>query len=115
MSPKLSVAVAQVQFDVPDAPAAGLSPLRCRIPTATAQDAVVMDFLEDDLHEAELALGEVVAYLARVEEALRDPRTGPVDLALLASARRPAERLDHLGATLDGLRRRLAQIASRLA
>jgi hypothetical protein len=87
--------------------------LRRRLAGATAQEAVVVDFLEDDLREAEAALGEVAGWLDSVADALHDARAGGHRYATLA-ARDPADAVEYLGQTLASVRRRLGQVASGL-
>jgi hypothetical protein len=87
--------------------------LRRRLAGATAQEAVVVDFLEDDLREAEAALAEIAGWVDAVADALHDARAGGQRYAALA-ARDPADAVDYLGATLTNVRRRLGQVASGL-
>jgi hypothetical protein len=75
---------------------------------------VVIDFLEDDLQEARAALGAVVRYLSEVEVALGDGRGGRDQILALALGRGPLERIEYLGGVVANLRRRLAQLSSRL-
>ncbi len=93
---------------------ASVAAFRRRLATAGAGDPVALDSLEDDLREAEAALGALRAWLTGVEEALRDPRSGRGDLFALAAGARPAERLEHLSEAAGGVRRRLAQLSARL-
>jgi hypothetical protein len=114
MSARHAVAWADAPFDLPRATPADLAALRRRLAGATAQEAVVLDFLEDDLHEAEAALGAVTDYLGAVEEALRDARAGRRDLLALAAGCGTGEKIEYLGAMVESVRRRLAQVAARL-
>jgi len=114
MRARQAVAWADAPFELPRATREDLAALRRRIAGATAAEAVILDFLEDDLREAEGALGEVTDYLGAVEEALRDPRAGRRDLLALAAGRGPVERIEYLAAMLESLRRRLGQVALRL-
>jgi hypothetical protein len=77
------------------------------------QDAVLLDFLEDDLRESRRALGEIESYLDRVDAALRDPAAARHPLLALAGYFRPAQEVEYLEATLGRLRRRLAQVSER--
>ncbi len=96
-------------------PAPDLAGLRNRVGEATERDAVVIDFLEDDLHEARAALGAVRRYLTEVEAALGDGRGGREQVLALALGGGPLERIEYLGGVVGNLRRRLAQLSSRLA
>jgi hypothetical protein len=93
-----------------------LEGLRRRLAGAggASQDAVILDFLEDELRESRRALGEISDYLDRVRAMLRDPMTARQQLHALASHFRPAQELEYLEATLGRLRRRLAQVSGRL-
>jgi hypothetical protein len=97
-------------------PAPSLDPLRHRFMRAGAAstEAVLVDFVEDDLRQAEGALGLVAAYAADVDVALRDPRTGRADLLALAQGDAVLRRIEELAETVASVRRRLAQIAARL-
>jgi hypothetical protein len=79
-----------------------------------SRDAVILDFLEDELLESQRALGEIEDYLARVGAVLREPRDSRSELFALAASLQPVRELEYLEATLNGLRRRLAQVAGRL-
>jgi len=114
MRARHAVAWAEGPFDLPRATAADLALLRRRLSGATAQESVVLDFLEDDLREAEAALGAVTDYLGGVEEALRDSRAGRRDLLALAVGGGTAEKIEYLGAMVASVRRRLVQVAARL-
>jgi hypothetical protein len=108
-----AVAVAEV------APAAGgregILGLRDRLGEPTERDAVVIDFLEDDLHEARSALSAVDRYLDEVEATLGDGGGGRDEVLALALGRGPFERIEYLAGVVGNLRRRLAQVSSRLA
>ncbi len=95
-------------------PAPDLAGLRSRVGEATERDAVVIDFLEDDLHEARAALGVIGRYLSEVEAALGDGRGGREQVLALALGRGPLERIEYLGGVVSNLRRRLAQLSGRL-
>lgn len=114
MRTRHAVAWAEAPFELPRATAADLMALRRRLRGATAQEAVALDFLEDDLREAEAALGAVTDWLGGVEEALRDPRAGRRDLLALAIGGGPLEKIEYLGAMVASVRRRLGQVAGRL-
>ena len=81
---------------------------------AAAREQVAVDFLEDDLLEAEAALDAVTRYVAEVGTALRLARGGRRVLMSLARDERAVDELDHLQGTIAGLRRRLVQIGVRL-
>ena len=93
--------------------AADLAGLRRRLRDATAREAVAVDFLEDDVREAEAALGEVAGWLDAVRDVLHDPRAGAERLSAVA-AHDPSPRVDDLEGALASLRRRLAQVAAGL-
>lgn len=114
MRAKQAIAWADAPFELPRATHADLAPLRRRLATATSQDAVAVDALEDDLREAEAALGAVTDWLGAVEEALRDPRVGRRDLLAMALGGSPVERIEYLGSAVQNIRRRLAQVGTRL-
>lgn len=80
-----------------------------------SRDAVLLDFLEDELGEARRSLGALERYLARVGGVLRDPANGRHQLLALASTTEPAKEIDYLEATLNRLHRRLEQVAARVA
>ncbi|HET6921605.1 MAG TPA: hypothetical protein VFI16_00525 [Anaeromyxobacteraceae bacterium] len=96
------------------APPADLAQLRQRLPPESDRDAVVLDFLEDDLAEARGTLAEVSSYLAEVEAALGDAGAGRDRLLGLALGRGPLERIEYLSGVLQNLRRRLVQVSSRM-
>ncbi len=108
------VAWARAPVELPRATHADLASLRRRLLAATTQDAVAVDALEDDLREAEAALGAVTDWLGAVEEGLRDPRVGKRDLLAMALGGSPVERIEYLGSTVQAIRRRLAQVSARL-
>jgi hypothetical protein len=91
-----------------------LAALRRRLAGATAREAVIVDFLEDDLRETEAALGEVAGWLDAVLDALADPRAGRERYAAIV-ARDPSEAVEYLGSTLASVRRRVAQVSAGLA
>jgi hypothetical protein len=113
MRARLSVARAEPPFELPRATHADLASLRRRIAGPMAHTAVAVDFLEDDLREAEGALGAVTDWLGAVEEALRDPRVGRRDLSAMLGGD-ALTRVEDLSAAMEGIRRRLAEVAERL-
>ena len=94
---------------------ADLAGLRRRLRPASDRDAVVLDFLEDDLGEIRGSLAEVSHYLSDVEEALGDPEADRDRLLGLALGRGPLERLEYLSGVVQNLRRRLVQVSARMA
>ncbi len=106
----MAVALREVE---PNAPAE-LAELRRRWPPRSDRDAVVLDFLEDDLAEARGSLAAVSRYVADVEEALGDAATDRDRLLGLALGRAPLEQLDYASGVLQSLRRRLVQVSSRM-
>ena len=112
MSARAAVAWSEPPFELPRATAADLASLRRRLGLPGAREAVAVDFLEDDLREAEVALGAVAGWLGAVEEALRDPRVGRRELAILSSSAGPAARIEHFCAVAESIHRRLAQLAA---
>ncbi len=109
---RLAVALAEA----PRTAAADLDSLRRRLADAgaAAREAVLVDFLEDDLRVAAGVLGTVTQYVEGIETALRDPSAGRRDLLVFARGGQPAEQIELLQTTVASLRRRLAQIAVRL-
>lgn len=112
MTRRTAVALAAIATE-PD-PAPDLTRLRSRVGEATERDAVVIDFLEDDLLEARAALRAVGSYLSEVEAVLGDGAGGRERILALALGGGPPERIEYLGGVVGGLRRRLAQLSSRL-
>jgi hypothetical protein len=92
----------------------GLDPLRRRLAGATAREAVLVDFLEDDLREAEAAVADVAAWLRSVGERVRDPAVSRHDLMGVAARSQGADEVEYLGAVLANVRRRVAQVAVSL-
>jgi hypothetical protein len=88
--------------------------LRSRLAGSTAREHVVLDFLEDDLHEVRSALAAVVAYVANVEAALADGEPSQQRFLSLALGGKPGERIEELAAAVASVRRRLAQVAARM-
>jgi hypothetical protein len=90
-----------------------LPALRARLGGAD-REAVLVDFLEDDLREAQQAMAAVAGHLAAVTEALSDPRLGRERLVQMALDGEPLDRLDYLSVVLVNLRKRMAQVAGKL-
>ena len=112
MRARTAVAQADAPVDLPRATHADLAALRRRLGLPTAREAVALDFLEDDLREAEQALGAVTDWLGAVEEALRDPAAGRRELLAISRGEGPVGRLEYLAAMADSIRRRIAQVAA---
>ncbi|HEU4382784.1 MAG TPA: hypothetical protein VFR85_04695 [Anaeromyxobacteraceae bacterium] len=93
---------------------ADLAGLRRRFPAQGDRDAVVLDFLEDDLAETRGSLSEVSRYLDDVEAALGDAGTDRGRLLGLALGRGPLEQLEYLSGVVQNLRRRLVQVSARM-
>jgi hypothetical protein len=92
-----------------------LDPLRRRLASATAREAVLVDFLEDDLREAEAAVAELAGWLSAVSSSVRDPGVSRHDLMVLAARSQGADGAEYLGSVLGSVRRRIAQVAVSLA
>lgn len=103
------------RLPVPAQRADDLDPLRRRLAGATAREAVLVDFLEDDLREAEAAVAELGAWLSAVSSSVRDPRVSRHELMALAARAQGADGAEYLGAVLGSVRRRIAQVAVSLA
>ncbi len=88
--------------------------LRRRLAGTTARDHAVLDYLEGELCEARAAVVALEAYLASVDGALADEAPSAERLDALARATDPAERVERLKAVLQGVRRRLWQVAARM-
>jgi len=95
----------------------GLASLRRRLARsgASAAEAVLLDFLEDDLHEARDLIATLSEYVASAAERLCDPTAAKADVLALAMQGEAQDGVEELGRTLGSLRRRLALIANRLA
>lgn len=106
----MAVAVSEARPEAPAAP----SGLRRRLQPQGDRDAVVLDFLEDDLAEAGNALAAVSGYLAEVEAALEDAAADRERLLGLALGRGPLEQLEYAAGVVQNLRRRLVQVSSLL-
>jgi hypothetical protein len=96
------------------APSRDLDPLRRRLAGATAREAVLVDFLEDDLREAEAAVAELAEWLAAVGARVRDPEVTRHDLMALAARSQGSDGTEYLGGVLANVRRRIAQVAISL-
>jgi len=88
--------------------------LRSRLAGSTAREHVVLDFLDDDLREVRSALAAVAAYVANVEAALGDGDPSQQRLLALALGGKPADRIEELASAVASVRRRLAQLATRM-
>ncbi len=113
MTRRTAVALATTPTELAAQAAPDLAGLRGRVGEATERDAVIIDFLEDDLHEARAALGAVGRYLSEVAAALGGGG-GREQVLALALGRGPLERIEYLGGVVGNLRRRLAQVSGRL-
>ena len=91
-----------------------LEELRRRLPPESDKDAVVLDFLEDDLREAGEALAAVASYVDEVERALGGTAARKEEVLALAAGRGPLEQVEYLAGVLQTLRRRLVQVSARL-
>jgi hypothetical protein len=91
-----------------------LDPLRRRLAGATAREAVLVDFLEDDLREAEAAVAELADWLGAVGASVRDPDVTRHDLMALAARSQGSDGAEYLGDVLANVRRRIAQVAISL-
>jgi hypothetical protein len=112
---KRSVAVATVESPAAeDAATADLAPLRRRLAGATAREAVLVDFLEDDLREADAAVAEFAEWLSAVGASVRDPRVSRHELMALAARSQGADGAEYLSSVLASVRRRIAQVAVSL-
>ena len=80
---------------------------------AASTEAVLVDFVEDDLALAEGALEEVRRWVAHVDRALRDPSAGRREL-LEAGRDHAVGDAEALAGTLASLQRRLVRLAGHL-
>ncbi|HVP67469.1 MAG TPA: hypothetical protein VMT17_09425 [Anaeromyxobacteraceae bacterium] len=92
-----------------------LGGLRSRLAGTSGRDALLLDFLEDDLAEGRRALREVATWLDRAERALDDGATGRQALLAIALSRGPDEGIERLAGAVGNLRRRIAQVSARLS
>ena len=74
----------------------------------------MVDFLEDDLREAEAAVGDLAAWLAAVASKVRDPAVSRHELIALAARAQSADDAEYLAGVLASVRRRIAQVAVSL-
>ncbi len=110
----LAAVVAARDLSVDDRPP-GTERLRRRLAMCGGgpDDALSLDLLEDDLHEAECALAALGSYLSRVRRAVQDGRAGGRDLVALALAG-DGGRVETLESSLAALRRRVGRLGRRL-
>ena len=119
MSRKVAIAalkLARMERD-PTAPPideGAVEALRRRLASGTAREHVVLDFLEEDLRDARVALAGVAAWLANVEGALAEGAPDQQRILSVALGGGPAERIDELATAVADLRRRLVQVAARM-
>jgi hypothetical protein len=71
-------------------------------------------FIDDDLRETGMALGNVEGYLVEVLKLLEAPKLRREDVHALADDTQVLDHLDQLVETLETLRRRIAKLASSL-
>jgi hypothetical protein len=71
-------------------------------------------FVDDDLRETALALAGIEAYLVRTLGALEEPELRRGEVSAIARDPEVLDQVDHMSATLESLRRRLAKLASRM-
>jgi hypothetical protein len=114
MKRRTALAVIEAMPPAPAAPPAILEGLRRRLPPQTDKDAVVLDFLEDDLREAHDAIAAVGQYVGEVEASLGDAAAARDEILALALGRGPLEQVEYLAGILQTLRRRLVQVSARL-
>lgn len=109
-----SLSVALLETTSASAPSDGpLLGLRNRFANASCREEVEIDFLEDDLEQANRALGTVTAYLGRLERSLGQGWTSRQALASLAFAVDPHEGVAELADLLADVRRRLLRLADQ--
>ena len=114
MKRRTALAVIEAAPPAPAGKPALLEGLRRRLPPESDKDAVVLDFLEDDLREAREALATVGSYFGDVEAAVAGSASGKDEFLALALGRGPVEQLEYLAGVLQTLRRRLVQVSARL-
>lgn len=71
-------------------------------------------FIDDDLRETGMALGNVENYLVGILRMLEQPRMSREDVHALAADTQVLDHVDMLVETLETLRRRLARLAASL-
>jgi hypothetical protein len=113
-SSAVAVALAEPEAVREAEPAGPVEALRARLAGTTAREHVVLDFLEDDLREVRAALAAVVAYVANVEAALSDGDPSQQRILSLALGGKPGDRIEELSHAIASVRRRLAQVATRM-
>ena len=74
----------------------------------------LMLFIDDDLRETALALGNVENYLVGVLGLLEAPRLGREEVHAVAADTQVLDHVDMLVETLETLRRRLAKLSASL-
>lgn len=74
----------------------------------------LMLFVDDDLREAGMALGNVERYLVEILRIFEAPRVAREDVHALANDTRVLDHVDALVETLETLRRRLTKLAGSL-
>lgn len=74
----------------------------------------LMLFIDDDLRETAMALGNVEGYLVEILQILEGPKVCREDVHALAADTRVLDHVDSLVETLETLRRRLTRLASNL-
>jgi hypothetical protein len=77
-------------------------------------NAVLLDFLEDDLREGLEAIGEVEGHFADILTALQHEKLTPIRLLDAAEDFRVLGRIEYLVVVVSQLRKRLSQAAGRL-
>jgi hypothetical protein len=106
----LAVAVAPA----PESDAGAVDALRQRLAAKSAREHVILDFLDEELRDARVALSGVAAWLANVESALSGEAPTQQQMLGLALGGVPLERVDELANAVVSVRRRLAQVAARM-
>lgn len=74
----------------------------------------LMLFIDDDLRETAMALGNVENYLVEILKLLEAPRIGREEVHALAADTQVLDHVDMLAETLETLRRRLARLSASL-
>ncbi|MFZ5443671.1 MAG: hypothetical protein ACOZQL_26930 [Myxococcota bacterium] len=77
-------------------------------------NAVMLDFIEDDLREGLDAISEVEAHFTDILDTLRSDRLGPIALLDAAEDFRVLNRIEYLMVVVAQLRRRLSQAAGKM-
>ncbi len=83
--------------------------------TSSSELSNLLYFVGDDLREAALAVGGIEAFLVQVEELLAKPRFTASDVEQLNRYVEVAQRVEHLGDSLDSLCRSLFRLREGLA